>query len=266
MPSKPPWVLVLLAALAGCPDRPSPRAPAPTALQWVSLPGGSFTMGRDGGDPDEAPVHRVRVPGFRITRTEVTLAQYQRCVDAGRCVPPGTGDRCNWGRPERKDHPVNCVDWAQARRFCRWAGGRLPTEAEWEYAARSGGQPWTYPWGQEPASCARTVMPDRAGLGCGKGGTWPVCSRPRGNSRQGLCDLAGNVWEWVADCWHGSYRDAPQDGSAWTTRCKGKDRMVVRGSSFLNGTPDDLRAASRDSSPAGRRYFSIGLRCARDAT
>lgn len=255
------WIAALLLC-AGC----SRTAPTPSeTLEWIALGPGSFTMGREGGDEDEAPAHQVKLAVFRMTRTEVTVAQFRKCVEVGRCERPATGERCNWGRADGLDHPVNCVSWSQGKAFCRWAGGRLPSEAEWEYAARSGGRPWTYPWGEEPASCERAVMLGKKTLGCDRDATWPVCSRPRGNSAQGLCDLAGNVWEWVADCWHGSYRGAPHDGAAWSTHCKGNRRMAVRGSSFLNGTPDDLRAASRDSSPAGQRYFSIGFRCAHSA-
>lgn len=254
------------------------------ALSWVTLPGGRFTMGRDGGDDDEAPAHEVVVPSFQMTRSEVTTAQFRRCVAAGSCEAPGTGDRCTEGRPDSETLPVTCVTWSQARAFCAFVGGRLPSEAEWEYAAR-GTNPWDpsgpevpdcrrarargpvagrrYPWGNEAPSCQRVHMPDARGPGCGTGAPAPVCSRPGGHSPEGLCDLSGNVWEWVEDCWHKGYAGAPTDGSAFTTGCKESWRKVVRGSSFLNGTKDNLRAASRDSSPEAQRYFSIGFRCAR---
>lgn len=221
-------------------------------------------MGHDGGDDDEIPAHKVTVPSFRINRSEVTVAQYRGCVAVDRCGVPLTGPRCNWNIEGRGDHPINCLTHGQAAAFCAWADGRLPSEAEWELAARGGGKR-RYPWGDEAAECARVVMPDEAGPGCGQGCTAPVCSRPSGNSRHGLCDLAGNVWEWVADCWHKGYKGAPTDGSAWVSDCKGRGRMVVRGSSFLNGTVDNTRCASRDSSPASEGYFSIGFRCARPA-
>ena len=220
-------------------------------------------MGTDGGDDDEAPAHRVKVPAFKMNRAEVTVGQYRGCVDAGKCLAPGTGPRCNWAEAGRQEHPVNCLTWSAAAAFCAWAGGALPSEAQWEYAASGMGEARTYPWGAEPANCQRAVMPDDKGPGCGADCTAAVCSRPAGHGEGGVCDLAGNVWEWVADCWHKGYKGAPADGSAWRAGCKEEGRRVVRGSSFLNGTPDNLRASSRDSSPATEAYHSIGFRCVR---
>jgi len=164
---------------------------AASRLKWIKIPGGSFVMGSDSGASDEKPVHRVTLATFELTRSEVTTAQYQRCHEDGVCAKPASGQFCNWKKVSRAGHPVNCVDWNQARTFCDWVGGRLPSEAEWEYAARSGGKAWTYPWGNVVASCARTVMEDGSGIGCGEKRTVPVCSKPRGNSKQGLCDMVG---------------------------------------------------------------------------
>ena len=182
--------------------------------EWVLIPGGSFNMGSNNGESDEKPVHRVTVRTFEMTKTQVTVEQYKACVDAGACTAPDTGGSCNWGQSDRGKHPINCVDWHQAQAYAKWAGGRLPSEAEWEYAARSGGRDWKYPWGNGNATCERAVMYD-GDLGCGRESTWPVCSKPRGNTTHGLCDMAGNVWEWVQDWYHDSYKGAPTDGSAW---------------------------------------------------
>ena len=133
-----------------------------------------------------------------LSNTEVTVGQYRACVKAGACSEPDTGKYCNWNESGREDHPINCVDWNQARTFAKWVGGDLPSEAQWEYAARSGGRDWKYPWGNESASCEYAIMDD-GGNGCGKDRTWAVCSKPKGNSKQGLCDMAGGVWEWVRD-------------------------------------------------------------------
>ncbi len=231
------------------------------SLTWVRLSAGTFAMGS--GIADEQPVHQVSVPAFDMTMTEVTVAKYQACVDAGACFAP---DTCGWGSPNwgvagREDHPVNCVDWQQANDFCGFVGGRLPSEAEWEYAARGGGQDITYPWGDAPASCTYAVMYG-GGAGCGMDSTWAVCGKPAGNTAQGLCDMAGNAYEWVQDWHHGDYNGAPSDGGAWESP-SGSFR-VRRGGGFSSDA-SALRAANRfPEDPSYRRDY-VGFRCARDA-
>ncbi len=219
-------------------------------------------MGSNDGDSDERPVHSVTVPTFELTKTQVTVGQYKACVDAGSCSAPSTWDYCNWDKSDRGSHPVNCVDWDQAQAFASWAGGRLPSEAEWEYAARSGGRDWEYPWGDEVVTCERAVMDDGSNYGCGRNSTWPVCSKPNGNTTHGLCDMAGNIWEWVQDWWHNSYNGAPTDGSAWESPA-GSSR-VYRGSSW-NNSARYLRSANRGSDGPGYRGSHVGFRLARDA-
>jgi formylglycine-generating enzyme required for sulfatase activity/thiol-disulfide isomerase/thioredoxin len=212
-------------------------------IEWVRIPGGSFEMGSTDGESYEKPVHTVRIRTFDLMKTEVTVGQYRACVRAGACTEPDVGFDCNYEESGREDHPVNCVDWNQVQAFATWAGGRLPTEAEWEYAARSGGKKRKYPWGNEKPTCAHAVMTEFAGRkGCGKKRTWPVCSKRRGNSRHGVCDLAGNVWEWVQDSWHDSYRGAPSDGSAWAW--EGGNIGVRRGGSWYSDA-SWMRAAVR---------------------
>ena len=188
-------------------------------------------MGSNSLSPDELPVHSVTVPTFEMTATEVTVQQYGVCVSAGQCSAPGTWASCDWNDPGKEDYPVNCLDWYQAVDFCAWAGGRLPSESEWEYAARSEGQAVTYPWGNDPASCSRAVM-DQGGFGCVTGQSWAVCSKVNGNTSQGLCDMAGNVSEWVQDWYHIDYTNAPTDGSAWESP-SGSTR-VVRGGGYTD--------------------------------
>ncbi|HHW97862.1 MAG TPA: SUMF1/EgtB/PvdO family nonheme iron enzyme [Oligoflexales bacterium] len=234
-------------------------------LEWVRISGGSFSMGSNDGDSygDEEPVHRVTVPTFEMTKTQVTVEQYKACVNAGACTAPDTGGSCNWGQSDRGKHPINCVDWHQAQAYAKWAGGRLPSEAEWEYAARSGGRDWKYPWSNEEATCDRAVMDDGSGNGCGRGNTtWPVCSKPRGNTTHGLCDMAGNVYEWAQDWYHDSYSGAPTDGSAWE-KPTGSIR-VRRGGAWPAGARG-VRAAFRDSNSPGIRIASLGFRLARDS-
>ncbi len=229
-------------------------------IEWVAITGGTFMMGSDSGSSNEQPVHQVTVPAFEINLTEVTVAQYQACVDAGVCTElDQCGSYYNWGVAGREDHPVNCVDWLQAVDFCTWVGGRLPSEAEWEYAARGDGQDITYPWGEDSPSCAYAVMND-GGYGCGMDRTWAVCSKTAGNTAQGLCDMAGNVWEWVQDWYHSDYNGAPSDGSAWEDP-SGSGR-VRRGGGF-GDYAGVLRAAGRDyASPSVRSGF-VGFRCTR---
>ena len=236
---------------------PTPT-PTPPRITWVRLPGGTFSMGGTGGDADEKPAHQVTVSGLGIGKTEVTVGQYGACVRAGTCTAPELGANCNWGTSGRDQHPINCVDHGQATAFCRWAGGRLPTEAEWEYAGTSGGERRKYPWGQEEASCARAVMAD-GGLGCGSGHTLPVCSKPRGNSAQGVCDLSGNVWEWVSD-WYGPYPSSAQQNPKGPS--SGSYR-VLRGGGWNSANPSLLRARFRDRTPPAYRYDGLGFRCAR---
>ena len=230
---------------------------------WIRIVGGSFQMGSNSGMTRDKPVHTVKVGTFMMSRTEVTVAQYRKCVNAGKCSSPKAGKRYNWDKSGRGSHPVNGVDWNQARSYCRWVGGRLPSEAEWEYAARSGGKAIKYPWGNEGPTCSRAVMDGEGGWGCGKKSTWPVCSKASGNTSQGLCDMAGNVWEWVEDCWHESYSGAPSHGSAWTVNCFASNRVDRGGSWRDTATAGYLRAAYRYYDPSGDHNLFLGLRCAR---
>jgi formylglycine-generating enzyme len=235
----------------------------PAELVWVALPGGTYTMGSTAGDmPDARPLHEVRVPAFRLGRTEVTVAQYRACVDAGACGVPSDPNpvfACNFPREDREDHPINCVTWEQARAFCAFAGGRLPSEAEWEYAARGLGREVVNPWGDAQATCALAVMDEGSGVGCGLEHTWPVCSKPAGLTPQGLCDMLGNAGEWLEDAYHDSYTGAPADGAAWLT--PETATRATRGGSFQSERWEAqlARRGSRDPIyPNG----GSGLRCA----
>ena len=239
--------------------RAAAEAAKSRAGSFVSLPAGCFTMGGAEGEADEKPPHNVCLGGFELGKNEVTVEQYSACVSAGACSEPGTGGDCNWGVSGRRDHPINCVFWDQAQAYARWAHARLPTEAEWEYAARSGGRDQQYPWGDESPSCDRAIM-DYWGNGCGRGATGPVCSKPGGNSAQGACDLAGNVWEWTQDSYHDSYTGAPGDGSAYMSPA-GSYR-VYRGGSW-NGPAGFLRARGRGRAPPGYAFVFLGFRLAR---
>jgi len=253
----------------GCPSDPYKTEPGQCGCQqaetagcgiteWVSITGGTFQMGSSASGKEQ-PIHQVTIPDFQLAKTEVTVAEYLSCVADGACEEPGSwSGECYWNSAEHDEYPVNCVSWDSATKYCQWAGGRLPSESEWEYAARSEGQETTYPWGNEAASCTQAVIKD-GGDGCGTALPMPVCSKKAGLSAQGVCDMSGNVFEWVQDTWHANYDGAPTDGSAWL----GSSHRFVRGGSFLNDA-NEVRSAFR-SYYFGADYENtfIGFRCAR---
>ncbi|MBN1608249.1 MAG: SUMF1/EgtB/PvdO family nonheme iron enzyme [Polyangiaceae bacterium] len=260
-----------------------PPPPQLKGARMVRIPAGTFQMGSNDGDEDEKPVHAVTLPSFEMDVTEVTVAEYKDCVAAKACQPafatvswPGMKPEdektwspfCNWGRKGRELHPINCVDWNQARAYCRWAGKRLPTEEEWEYAAR-GTDGRKYPWGDGAPG------PDRLNA-CGtecvamlkeKGLTWtamyagsdgypdtaPVGSFPKGKSPFDVLDMAGNVWEWTETEYCDSYAVSKKCATA----------RVDRGGSWINNNPSNVRAPTRGHDGAPHRFLSVGFRCAR---
>jgi formylglycine-generating enzyme required for sulfatase activity len=270
--------LLLAAAWMGCAPRAARPAGAPV-VEWVKIPGGNFLMGDPDGEMDQKPAHPVKIRSFSLAKAPVTFKQYNACVDAGVCRPPMVNDRChswdgkNWREGplpknfQGDDQPVICVDYSDAETFSRWVGGRLPTEAEWEYAARGAGKRWKFPWGGEKPDCSRAVMVED-GMGCGRGTTWPVCSKPAGNTAQGLCDMIGNVWEWLADYYHDSYQGAPNDGRAWDLPA-GTRRMTRGGAWSGGGWPysEDrpfVSVYSRGTAGDGSKDAYLGFRPARD--
>jgi formylglycine-generating enzyme required for sulfatase activity len=221
------------------------------ATPMTSVPGGTFPMGCDSSRASERPRHLVRVAAFAVDATEVTARDYEACVISGGCKPSGTttGDTtlCNDART-RPNHPANCVDWNDAHTFCAWAGKRLPSEEEWEYAAR-GDDDRAYPWGD--ASPTTTVV-NALGDGDGFAGTSPVGSYDAGRSPFGVYDMAGNVWEWTESAWSDDYA-SPRE----------YDLKVVRGGGFGSASPALLRATARGSHRIGFRDAHLGFRCAK---
>ena len=269
----------------------SPNAPCPAG--YVRIPAGTFRMGSpDGeGSDNERPAHDVQVAAFCMQKTEVTVDAYAACVSAGGCTEAREAkdatDKwdqfCNAGRAGRGSHPINCVYWNQAMGYCQWRGGRLPTEEEWEYAAR-GTDGRQFPWGNQAPSptllnacgdeCAAMLQTrmgiewaKRVVLYSGDDGfpeTAPVGSFPAGASPFGVLDMAGNVSEWTAsqDC---SY--PPRQ------LCGGTFFHISRGGSWGaqmdfwraggHNMSSAVRVASRGGNTPKRRDSHLGFRCAR---
>jgi formylglycine-generating enzyme required for sulfatase activity len=237
-------------------------------LDWVFLEGGTFQMGDAPGLLESLPIHPVTVPSFEITRTEITTAQYRVCTEANVCSLPIDNHHNYFGLPGYDNHPVTHVTWQQARLFCLFATGRLPSESEWEFAARSRGLDILYPWGDDPPTNDNVIEWGPLGSGTYP---MPVCSRPAGNTAQGLCDMSGNVKEYVQDTWHNTYDCSyppgcdngntgahPDDGSAWEYPSGGK---VVRGDPIKETTTWCFTNRQRDGYDGG--YTNTGFRCAR---
>lgn len=220
------------------------------------VPAGAFSMGSDSGSADEKPIHSVTLDAYYIDKYEVTNAAYKRCVDAGVCNPPKQSSSYTrdayYSTPEFDEYPVIYVDWNMANAYCEWRGDRLPTEAEWEKAAR-GLDGRTYPWG-ENIDC------DKANYGSCVGDTTEVGSYLDGVSPYGLHDMAGNVWEWVAD-WYDSdyYSNSPSSNPLGPS--SGQYR-VLRGGSWVS-VDNLVCSADRSGGAPDDVYNVVGFRCAR---
>jgi formylglycine-generating enzyme required for sulfatase activity len=212
---------------------------------WIYVPPGSFDMGAVG---TADPVHTVTfAAGFFFGKYEVTVSQYAACQALGDCTATGSGNTAD-------AEPRDMIEWQQARDVCGWLGGRLPSEAEWEHAAKGPTQR-LYPWGDAAPSCELANY-----FGCGNDAL-PVGSKPLGASWCGALDMAGNLWEWVEDWWHADYTGAPTDGSAWVDPTA--MNRVRRGGAFGSDAP--IRSAYRNSAaPTDPNNKHNGARCALD--
>jgi len=290
---------------------PSPVSPGHLGDTWtrpadgvvmVYVPAGEFSMGlsKEGLvyllqvlaelDPEfsqakwidhlgeEQPAHLVSLDGFWIDRTEVTNAQYRRCVEAGGCravsaCDPGEGEP-TFGDRSKADHPMVCVDWHEARDYCAWVGGRLPTEAEWEYAAR-GLQDLFFPWGNAWGEALDGPRANLCDVNCpsyerddgyddGYARTAPVGSYPDGASWCGAQDMAGNVAEWVQDWYQWDYY-----GRSTARNPGGPDRPVkndgqaakVRRGGGWDYSWFMVRVTDRSLDAADARESELGFRC-----
>jgi len=292
---------VLAACAVPGSKAPAPTVPAALGdtrtrpvdgMVMVYVPSGEFTMGSDylarrsgqemcraykretaiatcgpAAFADESPAHPVALDGFWLDRTEVTNGQYRRCVEAGACTRPaesGSYTRGSYyGDSAYDNYPVIWITPQQGADYCSWVGARLPTEAEWEYAAR-GPAGWLFPWGDEfdgrrlnycDANCA--AGPNDAAVDDGYADTAPVGSFPDGSSWCGALDMAGNVREWVAD-WYGTYPAERQVNPAGPAAGAAR---IPRGGSWLD-TPDDVRSTNRGGNEPDYTRHKVGFRCA----
>ncbi len=270
----------------GSPSQPA-QGGCPAGM--VRVPTGTFRMGSPDGEGEdrEHPQHEVTLSGYCIDRTEVTVKEYRACVAAGGCTATPSKMEVQQGASpvvvkmwcngkDRADHPINCVSWEQAVAYCRSVQKRLPTEAEWEYAAR-GSDGRKYPWGDQPPSASRlnacqnecVLMAERDlkvewhGMYNDDDGwptTAPVGSYPGGASPFGVLNLAGNVSEWTADSAEPYTAAAARDPQ----RSGPGEGRVIRGSGWLDNNPSWVRAASRFYSvERDQASLEVGFRCAR---
>ena len=272
--------------------------PSAAASPVVRVGPGCFAMGLS-SDSTDPPAKRVCLAQFFIDAHEVTVSQYEQCVKARACGLPTRHfpndffqSRCNWRLPGREKHPINCVSWLQAMEYCAWRGARLPTEAEWEYAARGPkGRLWA--WGNSPPNCSLMIMRDRTvppvisskpgwlsdainqilspgywslGFGCGRFTTWPIMSRKQDKSVWGAFDMTGNVQEWTSNCYC-QYRNITAKGCGDPAVfnpdcCRSCCRRMSRGFGWFHGVGVlDLSYRTWQYPTPGR--MDLGFRCAR---
>lgn len=245
------------------------RTPLSPPPDMVVVPAGAFQMGCDpdhiagfGCQPDQVPLHRVYLDTYWIDKTEVSNAQYARCVEARGCTPPRDNSSetrpSYYGDPQYADYPVIWVNWEQAAAYCRWANRRLPSEAEWEKAARGAADTRVYPWGDQPANLSFANFRASAGAAAAQD-VMRVADLSGGASPYGLLNMAGNVWEWVNDSYAaGYYRESPESNP---TGPASGDLKVIRGGAWYD-LADKLTVAYRNTSPSQDAYHGFGFRCA----
>ena len=223
-------------------------------MKLLYVPAGSFQMGSDSGDANEKPVHTMTLDAFWVDQTDVTNAMYAKCVNAGACQQPvnlSSFTRSSYyGNSEFDDYPVIYVDWNMADTYCKWASRQLPTEAQWEKAVR-GIDGRIYPWGNNAPD--DTLLNYSSNIG----DTTEAGKYPNGASIYGALDMAGNVWQWVAD-WYEAYSGNTVSDSSYGTTYR-----VLRGGSWDNYNNIIVGSAYRYWSDPLYSDFLIGFRCAR---
>lgn len=274
-PRRPTALLLATLLLAACTGDDAPTEDESTGTDGggtddepifvppatVLIPAGDVWRGCLDGDSDcdsnESPGGLITLPAFFIDRYEATVVEYEACVNAGACAAPPDDPDCNFNYNDRDTYPINCVSWNDADAYCAWRGLRMPTEAEWERAAR-GDKLTLYPWGDDAPTCATAVLD-----GCAPS-TMAVGSAVDGISPFGVGDMVGNVSEWVGDYYDPDYfaasagEDNPQGPESGTQR-------VLKGSAFT--VPANFpanRISKRTPSAPDTALRIYGIRCARD--
>jgi formylglycine-generating enzyme required for sulfatase activity len=222
-------------------------------MVMVFVPAGEFTMGSDTGESDEKPAHTVTLDAFWIDQTEVTNAMYAKCISDGGCTPPSSSKSYThdsyYGNLIYVDYPVIYVNWNQANAYCEWVGRRLPTEAEWEKAAR-GMDRGIYPWGNDAPK--DTLLNYKSNVG----DTTEVGKYPAGASAYGAYDMAGNVWEWVSSL----YRPYPYSADDGREGLTASESRVLRGGAWYD-FDSDVRSADRNWDDPTYSNDNFGFRC-----
>jgi len=230
----------------------------------------------------ELPYHEVSMKAYFIDKYEVTVADFEKCINAGGCGAEedtynktGTDQYCNFGS-SKTNHPMNCVSWEGARAYCVWAGKRLPSEGEWEKAARGGCEihsnddcetnSYIYTWGNEGTpDCSKISMATKTdseiNYGCGANSTAVGGSYPSSNSPYGVSDMLGNLFEFVADKWVGNHDLAKPDGSSVGVP---ENQAVIKGGGFMTIDTEQLRISNRNAQNIEEIFDTRGFRCAAD--
>ena len=229
---------------AGGSDAAAAASSAPEGM--IEIPAGIYIMGAAAayGLPEERPQHEVAVARFYLDATEVTTGAYKKCVAEGKCKNTHKTTFCNEPHTDRDDHPINCVDWHMADAYCAAVGKRLPSEREWEYAARGGSEQRSFSWGEEPPN--PKIACYQHGESCAVKSFAPGAF--------GLYDMSGNVWEWTSS-WFSPYPGEAQTGS----------HKVYRGGSWSRRFPKWLRNAIRNRYLTTEFSSAVGFRCAKSA-
>ncbi|RMA81304.1 formylglycine-generating enzyme family protein [Umboniibacter marinipuniceus] len=247
-------VLIANGGIADSSKGETARTLASSALvgQLVEVPGGEYMMGSEQGRDREVPVHNVSIMSFHMQAKEVSWSQYRQCVEASHCAPPAGGTALH------PQSPIVNVSYEDVLHYIQWLNGqslgwfRLPSEAEWEYAARAGSTT-KYSWGNE-IDCTLAAFACNGRMSPSLVGSFAA-------NDFGLFDMSGNVWEWTADCWNENYHGAPRFGIVWLDGdCT---RRVVRGGSWFL-YPSFLTVSYRDWRTVSDRVDSVGFRLVRE--